>query len=122
MNGVGMLGVGGAMDPGNAANAGYQGSPGTVTLAASADHCCSIPLAAASRTAAFHPTQPATDGARAINVSSAGPCRRPPMAVIAWICTSTSPADCRYRLKPDRKSTRLNSSHLGISYAVFCLK
>jgi len=26
------------------------------------------------------------------------------------------------RLKIDRKSTRLNSSHLGISYAVFCLK
>src|SRR5438045_966095 len=26
------------------------------------------------------------------------------------------------RLDPDRKSTRLNSSHLGISYAVFCLK
>src|SRR5947199_3963127 len=32
----------------------------------------------------------------------------------------------RSRLSPDRaadrKSTRLNSSHLGISYAVFCLK
>src|SRR5437899_9095485 len=28
----------------------------------------------------------------------------------------------RFGLKPDRKSTRLNSSHLGISYAVFCLK
>src|SRR5262245_63808469 len=26
------------------------------------------------------------------------------------------------RLATDRKSTRLNSSHLGISYAVFCLK
>src|SRR5205814_9993351 len=26
------------------------------------------------------------------------------------------------RALPDRKSTRLNSSHLGISYAVFCLK
>src|SRR5205814_10459963 len=26
------------------------------------------------------------------------------------------------RNKRDRKSTRLNSSHLGISYAVFCLK
>src|SRR5262245_63084000 len=26
------------------------------------------------------------------------------------------------RRRPDRKSTRLNSSHLGISYAVFCLK
>src|SRR5258705_10249810 len=26
------------------------------------------------------------------------------------------------RIGQDRKSTRLNSSHLGISYAVFCLK
>src|SRR5437870_6368173 len=26
------------------------------------------------------------------------------------------------RLKSDRKSTRLNSSHVAISYAVFCLK
>src|SRR5262245_65148203 len=26
------------------------------------------------------------------------------------------------RIRKDRKSTRLNSSHLGISYAVFCLK
>src|SRR5437899_7782347 len=30
---------------------------------------------------------------------------------------------CPWREAPvDRKSTRLNSSHLGISYAVFCLK
>src|SRR5690606_41546394 len=28
----------------------------------------------------------------------------------------------RYRLPKDRKSTRLNSSHVKISYAVFCLK
>src|SRR5437899_9027262 len=28
----------------------------------------------------------------------------------------------RSRCREDRKSTRLNSSHLGISYAVFCLK
>src|SRR5262245_64629348 len=28
----------------------------------------------------------------------------------------------RAACEPDRKSTRLNSSHLGISYAVFCLK
>src|ERR1035441_8623057 len=32
-----------------------------------------------------------------------------------WACTASS------QLR-DRKSTRLNSSHLGISYAVFCLK
>src|ERR1035441_10760254 len=28
----------------------------------------------------------------------------------------------RFQGDTDRKSTRLNSSHLGISYAVFCLK
>src|SRR5471030_3477872 len=32
------------------------------------------------------------------------------------------PAQRRRRPPGDRKSTRLNSSHLGISYAVFCLK
>src|SRR5439155_4664627 len=29
---------------------------------------------------------------------------------------------CRARGSEDRKSTRLNSSHVAISYAVFCLK
>src|SRR2546430_10045397 len=29
---------------------------------------------------------------------------------------------CKYAKKEDRKSTRLNSSHSQISYAVFCLK
>src|SRR5258705_8098727 len=33
-------------------------------------------------------------------------------------CVGTAADD----LDGDRKSTRLNSSHLGISYAVFCLK
>src|SRR3712207_8397986 len=28
----------------------------------------------------------------------------------------------KYRISGDRKSTRLNSSHANISYAVFCLK
>src|SRR5258705_2298873 len=34
---------------------------------------------------------------------------------------STVPPTCVHQDR-DRKSTRLNSSHLGISYAVFCLK
>src|SRR5256885_2877628 len=34
--------------------------------------------------------------------------------------TAASAAPAQYT--PDRKSTRLNSSHLVISYAVFCLK
>src|SRR5947199_632243 len=46
-----------------------------------------------------------------------GQMRRPPIM----------PASARMLLRhdrrpSDRKSTRLNSSHLGISYAVFCLK
>src|SRR6266700_5505675 len=32
------------------------------------------------------------------------------------------PPRCPVRSRPDRKSTRLNSSHVKISYAVFCLK
>src|SRR2546426_5717543 len=33
-----------------------------------------------------------------------------------------APGDLRAAANVDRKSTRLNSSHLVISYAVFCLK
>src|SRR5262245_7388286 len=45
----------------------------------------------------------------------------------AWPTPSPAPdsrsrSSARSRRIPDRKSTRLNSSHLGISYAVFCLK
>src|SRR5438045_8839445 len=39
---------------------------------------------------------------------------------ISWRFSATCCACCLQ--KRDRKSTRLNSSHLGISYAVFCLK
>src|SRR2546427_11395801 len=40
-------------------------------------------------------------------------------AVIPRTCT---PIDLRTSIAGDRKSTRLNSSHSQISYAVFCLK
>src|SRR5262245_24064451 len=44
-----------------------------------------------------------------------------------YLFCATTEAHLRYLRKnqekqKDRKSTRLNSSHLGISYAVFCLK
>src|SRR3989449_6304952 len=35
---------------------------------------------------------------------------------------ATSFSACNWRIQSDRKSTRLNSSHGYISYAVFCLK
>src|ERR1039458_9251958 len=60
---------------------------------------------------------------------------RPPRSTLFPYTTlfrSTNNVDANKLLKPafrkgwefhtDRKSTRLNSSHLGISYAVFCLK
>src|SRR5205814_9958644 len=40
-----------------------------------------------------------------------------------WVCTSKMNWSLgHFSANADRKSTRLNSSHLGISYAVFCLK
>src|SRR5688500_20084133 len=35
---------------------------------------------------------------------------------------ASTPSSTSHRCRSDRKSTRLNSSHLVISYAVFCLK
>src|ERR1035438_4278206 len=61
--------------------------------------------------------------------------RRPPRSTLFPYTTLfrskvnlTNGVGCSTRCEPrakgtkDRKSTRLNSSHLGISYAVFCLK
>src|SRR2546430_7753473 len=40
----------------------------------------------------------------------------------AWRSSARGPARMQARRQRDRKSTRLNSSHSQISYAVFCLK
>src|SRR5205085_5725816 len=61
--------------------------------------------------------------------SRAGPClpNRDPRCIAAPpLCrpppTQPPPVGPRTRWSADRKSTRLNSSHSQISYAVFCLK
>src|SRR5438874_10476379 len=41
---------------------------------------------------------------------------------LAWIRLAGDPVVRQIMLIEDRKSTRLNSSHVEISYAVFCLK
>src|SRR3712207_7192735 len=38
------------------------------------------------------------------------------------LCIDTGRPPCEIQVLVDRKSTRLNSSHANISYAVFCLK
>src|SRR6267143_3467653 len=58
--------------------------------------------------------------------------RRPPRSTLfpyttlfrscSWPVTSSATSRWRSHGLPDRKSTRLNSSHSSISYAVFCLK
>src|SRR5436305_2805456 len=42
--------------------------------------------------------------------------------VIQSLLNDSSAAARQVRVGPDRKSTRLNSSHVRTSYAVFCLK
>src|SRR5262245_64413999 len=49
-------------------------------------------------------------------------CADSPSGGCAQSKLSKAPQRHGWPLEIDRKSTRLNSSHLGISYAVFCLK
>src|SRR5207249_9246609 len=57
--------------------------------------------------------------ALAISSSSVGAVLAP-LALAAWCIAAVSAAGAS--AAQDRKSTRLNSSHVSISYAVFCLK
>ena len=43
-------------------------------------------------------------------------------AAYAWVTTPDGARRRKWVYGKDRKSTRLNSSHVKISYAVFCLK
>src|SRR6202521_6235087 len=72
-----------------------------------------------SRAVFFFFNDPATPEIYALSLHdalpiSARPGSAPPPAAAPWDIA-------RYKF-PDRKSTRLNSSHDDISYAVFCLK
>src|SRR5690606_41016031 len=51
-----------------------------------------------------------------------GPCRRARDAHYGFDGRSCNAREEGRRRNEDRKSTRLNSSHVKISYAVFCLK
>src|SRR5262245_64777173 len=48
--------------------------------------------------------------------------RSPPATVVQALTAVSGKPPTPPAPTSDRKSTRLNSSHLGISYAVFCLK
>src|SRR5437868_9914691 len=79
-------------------------------------------------TLSLHDALPISDGAALADpgqVPVPGPGRHPDGAQAGdhgissgWLAAGTSGTGG----EPDRKSTRLNSSHVSISYAVFCLK
>src|SRR3989440_3072230 len=74
-----------------------------------------LPAGSTARTAPTSPT--ATSTTPTDNLALRGITIR--MAILLW--DGTEP-DCSNYSYQDRKSTRLNSSHDQISYAVFCLK
>src|SRR5256885_8261406 len=63
---------------------------------------------------------PNSEVARLLNISSNNPQLENSANLDASTESGCMAQFCQYYL--DRKSTRLNSSHLVISYAVFCLK
>src|SRR5262245_65331344 len=92
------------------AHGAAMGSGGRPVLL-SIDHCATLrPTPGAARRLQWH--------GRSLPASGRVHPRRP-----RALALQTHPRAPRVtRLPLDRKSTRLNSSHLGISYAVFCLK
>src|SRR5947199_5775855 len=72
-------------------------------------------------TLSLHDALPISSGARAPRHHGA-PSRGAPGTRVRQIRSRSDHHRLAIRGDRDRKSTRLNSSHLGISYAVFCLK
>src|SRR5437773_7708146 len=67
------------------------------------------------------------DGRRCLSIANSDRLRiwevtDAPVAVPAWFCDFVEGVAGKRLNAQDRKSTRLNSSHITISYAVFCLK
>src|SRR5258707_8245498 len=73
-------------------------------------------------TLSLHDALPICTSVRALSPSRiysiGAPCKRTPLWDWSTWMVSRRCQECRL----DRKSTRLNSSHANISYAVFCLK
>src|SRR2546426_8593749 len=89
--------------------------------------CAALPLAlvaASSQPPRDRPLPPAAGARFAISFPAARSAAPLDGRVLLMLSTDTT-AEPRFQISDgptDRKSTRLNSSHLVISYAVFCLK
>src|SRR5258705_1369445 len=81
-----------------------------------------VTLGAVSPTIFFFFNDTATTEIYTLSLHDALPICRIPRAAAAGHHLPDSEHEPELVRREDRKSTRLNSSHLGISYAVFCLK
>src|SRR5699024_12774821 len=82
-----------------------------------------VPSTIQSSPLSLHDALPISPAALLPGLSDGGQLqrRRPPVRLPRRPGSPGPPAAARLR-DADRKSTRLNSSHVSISYAVFCLK
>src|SRR6202171_4116471 len=81
------------------------------------DHSCSR-----CHIVCFFFNDPATTEIYTLSLHDALPILRLPIAASWFPIPDTARTQRSTSPGPDRKSTRLNSSHLAISYAVFCLE
>src|SRR3712207_8982983 len=84
---------------------------------------CFFEGSAAHRDQPSFPTRHSSDRGRAVETTAGVATASSGVAVSVHSRCSSSSMPCPVMaLTADRKSTRLNSSHANISYAVFCLK
>src|SRR5690606_41853038 len=103
----------------------------TSSLAIAAFFCIHLPPTPLFSPLPLHaalPICPRSARKRCVGAGAAGPGPPHPAHLVesCWTCRRKGQARARglggLRSGADRKSTRLNSSHVKISYAVFCLK
>src|SRR5205807_7342693 len=84
--------------------------------------CFTATATAEIYTLSLHDALPISDRARPPNGFEHRRGQKPRGEFPASLCPENPQSHFAFRMGQDRKSTRLNSSHLVISYAVFCLK
>src|SRR2546427_1033591 len=96
----------------------FQAEDGIRDLTVTGVQTCALPILLLWRSSS-HPLAAQLVHAAKDHVQAPGPGRRQRDHVDGFSCAVTA---CAIGVAADRKSTRLNSSHSQISYAVFCLK
>src|SRR5688572_31142702 len=93
----------------------FQAEDGIRDLTVTGVQTCALPISKVASQANCQANEPSSKEPRWVNVV-ATPMAGTPLATIVCLLSPQT------RTTRDRKSTRLNSSHSQISYAVFCLK